>query len=36
MSHVEERSLSAFTAEVERRGRGDRVDYVARGVTISL
>ena len=36
VSHVEERSLSAFTAEVERRGRGDRVDYVARGVTISL
>ncbi|MDD7919570.1 MULTISPECIES: MBL fold metallo-hydrolase [Actinomycetospora] len=28
--------LSAFTAEVERRGWGDRVDYVARGGTISL
>ena len=28
--------LSAFTDEVDRRGWGDRVDYVARGETIAL
>ena len=36
MSDSAERSLSAFTAEVERRGWSDRVDYVERGGTISL